>query len=290
MNNSTWQSGTVFPDRKTLHDQKLHIGLMNGISPSGDSIVLSGGYVDDVDEGDIIIYTGQGGRDTKTGHQFTDQELVRGNKGLAQQYMDGNPVRVTRGSQLHSPFAPESGYRYDGLYRITSYWSERGRHGFLVYRFRLERLPDQSPIGQPPVAPTRPLRVTDPSGEYDVTPKREPTTYNRLLRNSAVVTQVKQLYQYTCQICRSRLDTPAGPYAEGCHIRPLGQPHNGPDTVDNVLCLCPNCHVMFDTYAYTIDHDMIVMPQNVVLHVHSSHVINLAHIAYRNSISGKNRS
>jgi putative restriction endonuclease len=34
--------------------------------------VLSGGYVDDNDEGDVIIYTGQGGRDPATGRQIKD--------------------------------------------------------------------------------------------------------------------------------------------------------------------------------------------------------------------------
>ena len=33
---------------------------------------------------------------------------------------------------------------------------------------------------------------------------------------------------------------------EAAHIRPLGAPHNGPDTLDNTLCLCPNHHVPFD--------------------------------------------
>jgi hypothetical protein len=33
---------------------------------------------------------------------------------------------------------------------------------------------------------------------------------------------------------------------EAAHIRPLGAPHNGPDTWDNTLCLCPNHHVPFD--------------------------------------------
>jgi SAD/SRA domain len=41
--------GTLFRDRRELHDRKLHRGLMRGIAPHGSSIVLSGGYVDDED-------------------------------------------------------------------------------------------------------------------------------------------------------------------------------------------------------------------------------------------------
>jgi putative restriction endonuclease len=43
---------------------------MSGIVPHGSSIVLSGGYVDDEDLGDMIIYTGEGGRDAATGRQI----------------------------------------------------------------------------------------------------------------------------------------------------------------------------------------------------------------------------
>jgi predicted restriction endonuclease len=62
---------------------------------------------------------------------------------------------------------------------------------------------------------------------------------------------IKRLYDNTCQICRTRLVTASGPYSEGAHIRPLGIPHNGPDTLENILCLCPNCHALFDGHALT---------------------------------------
>ena len=55
------------------------------------------------------------------------------------------------------------------------------------------------------------------------------------------------------------MEGPAGPYAEGAHIKPLGRPHNGPDSEDNVLCLCPNCHVLFDIGAITIGLDLEVV-------------------------------
>jgi putative restriction endonuclease len=60
-------------------------------------------------------------------------------------------------------------------------------------------------------------------------------------------------------MCALRLDTPAGPYAEGAHIRPLGAPHRGPDTLDNLLCLCPNHHLLFDIGAITIADDMTLI-------------------------------
>jgi putative restriction endonuclease len=93
---------------------------MHGIAPEGSSIVLSGGYADDIDEGELIVYTGEGGRDPNTQRQISDQQLTRGNLALARNFIEGNPVRVNRGSTLDSKYAPLSGYRYDGLYRIDS--------------------------------------------------------------------------------------------------------------------------------------------------------------------------
>lgn len=125
-------SGQIFADRKALHAAGAHRGLMRGIAPKGESIVLSGGYVDDEDEGNRITYTGEGGRDSNTGRQVADQRFDGGNKWLAHNCIEGNPIRVTRGHQLDSPYAPENGYRYDGLYQIDSYWSEKGGNKCLI--------------------------------------------------------------------------------------------------------------------------------------------------------------
>lgn len=54
------------------------------------------------------------------------------------------PVRVVRSSQLASSFAPERGFRYDGLFMPRRLGS-RGRWEFV-------RLPDQPPLGQAPSA------------------------------------------------------------------------------------------------------------------------------------------
>ena len=57
--------GTTFPSRKMLSQSRVHRPTMAGIAGSGvegaESIVASGGYEDDLDEGDVLTYTGQGG-------------------------------------------------------------------------------------------------------------------------------------------------------------------------------------------------------------------------------------
>jgi putative restriction endonuclease len=280
-------SGQSYADRKALHAAGVHRGLMRGIAPEGESIVLSGGYVDDEDDGDLVVYTGEGGRNPNTGRQVADQALGGGNKWLAHNCVEGIPVRVTRGYKLDSSYAPKVGYRYDGLYQIVSFWSEKGRDGFLVYRFRLERLAGQPPVGdQQPHSPAAPLLGV---GLGTTSPQRVLTTSSRVVRSTAVGNTIKEHYDHACQICEVRLVTPAGPYAEGCHVRPLGKPHNGSDTADNVICLCPNCHILFDTHSITIDAALNMFPLNKPMTFRSGHSIHPDNVRYRVSISGYHR-
>ena len=53
----------------------MHREIQAGITGYGDgapaeSIDLSGGYPDDIDQGDVIVYTGQGGQVQASGRQF----------------------------------------------------------------------------------------------------------------------------------------------------------------------------------------------------------------------------
>lgn len=119
------------------------------------SLSLSGGYEDDLDYGVYFTYTGEGGRDLKgtkanpknlrTAPQSKDQTLTRGNLALSQNTENNKPVRVIRGFKSKSPYAPEEGYRYDGLYSVAKYWKTRGLSGFLVYKFALKRCDGQAP-------------------------------------------------------------------------------------------------------------------------------------------------
>src|SRR5262245_43755852 len=126
--------GTSFPDRAALAAAGVHKPLMAGIAGGEDegaeSIVLSGGYEDDEDYGDVVVYTGQGGNDPGTGKQIADQELELGNLALARSAAGGLPVRVTRGAGLDSAYAPQSGYRCDGLYVVDDFWHQPGLSGF----------------------------------------------------------------------------------------------------------------------------------------------------------------
>ncbi|RYE53813.1 MAG: HNH endonuclease, partial [Sphingobacteriales bacterium] len=130
--------GQAFQSRLDLSVSRVHPPIQAGISGSqnegADSIVLSGGYEDDRDYGEVIVYTGHGGRDPNSGKQVTHQVLSRGNRALAKNCQEGLPVRVIRGFSHNSPLSPPSGYRYDGLFFVESYWKEKGKSGFDVWR------------------------------------------------------------------------------------------------------------------------------------------------------------
>ena len=80
----------------------------------------------------------------------------------------------------------------------------------------------------------------------DVPPGRVLTTAYRILRDSKISRNVKQLRNYECQICGSTISLPDGSlYAEAHHIQPLGG-HDGPDISENIICVCPNHHAMLD--------------------------------------------
>ena len=93
--------GQIFKDRDELSKARVHGPTMSGIwgreSEGACSIVLSGGYEDDIDDLNYILYTGQGGQDKPGGKQISNQEFVRGNKALVLSQKYNLPVRVTRG-------------------------------------------------------------------------------------------------------------------------------------------------------------------------------------------------
>ena len=66
-------------------------------------------------------------------------------------------------------------------------------------------------------------------------------------RDRKKASALKRHYNYTCQLCETRLGIGENRYySEAAHIKGLGKPHNGPDKIGNMLVLCPNHHLQFD--------------------------------------------
>lgn len=244
--------GAFFRDRRGLYLAGVHRDIRRGICGSStpghgaESIVLSGGYEDDVDLGALIYYTGQGGRD-KSGVQTSDQQMAGLNASLAKNVDSLEPVRVIRSTA--------GGFRYDGLYVVEDAWVAAGKSGFLVCRYRLRSETfsgdSSSIVGEPSNKQLPP--ENQPTGKGPAS--RRQSTHYRLVRDAGLPGQVKRLYDYTCQICGTRLTTAAGPYAEGAHLVPLGGGQEGDDDISNILCLCPNDHVRLDHGALGISDD-----------------------------------
>ncbi|KAJ1915143.1 hypothetical protein H4219_004476 [Mycoemilia scoparia] len=162
--------GSSWRYRIHLSESGVHRPPVAGIAGTSKSpavsIVLAAGYPEDVDNGEEFIYTGSGGYDLSGNkrtakEQTSDQQLTRMNLSLAltcnarvsathgaeaKNWENSSPVRVCRSYKLvkHNPkYAPVEGVRYDGCYKLVKYWPEKGKTGFIVWRYLFRRSDDE---------------------------------------------------------------------------------------------------------------------------------------------------
>jgi predicted restriction endonuclease len=286
--------GTTFPDRRAVAARGTHRALQSGIvgveEGGAESIVLSGGY-EDRDYGDVIIYTGHGGLDDN-GNRIASQNFDdSGNAALRTSMLEGGLVRVIRGAHKGSKFAPPTGYRYEGLYQVES--ADYVRSGkFWICQFRMQKAMSEPDVIAAPPFPVK-LSGVAAHGSAPVgsmSPRTKTVTVQRKVRITAIAKDVKDLYKDTCQMCGQQLVVGDRTYSEGAHIKALGGPHDGPDVADNILCLCPNCHVQFDLGAVVIQDDFKILRNGVVdgeLRRHPDHKINLDYVVHHRQAHGK---
>lgn len=145
--------GDIFFFRMEMCILGIHAPSMAGIDymiikgdleeePVAVSIVSSGGYDDDAEDRDVLIYTGQGGNLNKKDKQVADQKLERGNLALERSLRRANQVRVIRGMK-DTINATSKVYVYDGIYTIQESWVEKGKSGHSMFKYKLMRLPNQ---------------------------------------------------------------------------------------------------------------------------------------------------
>lgn len=100
----------------------------------------------------------------------------------------------------------------------------------------------------------------------------------RVLRDTQIARKIKALYGDQCQLCGLVVRLADGrTYSEAHHIRPLGRPHDGPDTPENVMVLCPNHHVMCDYGAIELDLMQILI-------LEEGHIISESSLEYHNTV------
>ena len=147
-------------------------------------------------------------------------------------------------------------------YRGPAHFEKVGRGRFrLIGSVKPQLTP--TPVASDIEEPSQPERV-----------KQE--TY-RILRDTALAREVKEANDYRCQICSQTLRLKGGkPYAETHHIKPLGAPHNGPDVLGNILCVCPNHHVLLDYGAIKLDAGQMEGVDSNYIDYHNEHIFGKA--------------
>ncbi|KAF8380607.1 hypothetical protein HHK36_028095 [Tetracentron sinense] len=145
------------------------------------SIVASGGYPgDEMDNSDVLIYSGQGGTPSGGDKKHQDQKLERGNLALKNSMDARTHVRVIRGFKetkvSDSTYARGkivATFTYDGMYMVEKYWQERGQYGTLVFKFQLKRIPGQPELALREVKKSKKSRVHEGLCVYDISQKKE---------------------------------------------------------------------------------------------------------------------
>jgi len=94
---------------------------------------------------------------------------------------------------------------------------------------------------------------TENTPELEEAP-RQSITIDRIIRDTAISRKIKDHHESKCQICGKTISLGGNKYyAEAHHIKPLGKPHHGPDVAENIVCLCPEHHVLLDYGIIKID-------------------------------------
>jgi hypothetical protein len=108
-------------------------------------------------------------------------------------------------------------------------------------------------------------------------PNRVRVSVSRIIRDTQLSNDIKRWHNSECQICGHTIELADGRrYSEGHHIKPLGEPHNGPDTSENIICLCPNHHAACDLGAIRLSP--------TELRLAKGHSIGMQYIEYHNRV------
>ena len=117
------------------------------------------------------------------------------------------------------------------------------------------------------------MEQTLPDG--NAIPEQVPQKAYRILRDTDLARKIKLLHKNTCQLCGTQVQLNDRSYSEAHHLKPLGQPHYGPDIPENIIVVCPTCHVILDYSAAPL----IAHKINTV----AGHVIGREYLEYHNT-------
>lgn len=201
---------------------------------------------DDRWDGNVLHYTGMG--------RLGDQKLTGQNLRLAEQGKTATPVH------LFEVFKPNQ-YEYRGEVELAAPMQEMRQpddngvsRNVFVFPLRLlgtstEALPKvgeiesmarerQRSMRRKTVAELLALAATGGAEN----PGKRSVIAVQYQRNDAITVLVKRLANGICDLCEkpAPFNTSEGPYLECHHVQRLAD--GGPDALQNVVALCPNCH------------------------------------------------
>jgi hypothetical protein len=105
-------------------------------------------------------------------------------------------------------------------------------------------------------------------------PEKREHDISRVVRDSQLARRVKERSDYQCQVCDADpIGLPNGTvYAEAHHLHPLSE--GGPDDEENIICVCPTCHVKLDYCSQELEVK--------ALNARSDFTVSHEHVRYHN--------
>ena len=101
-------------------------------------------------------------------------------------------------------------------------------------------------------------QISEPLGEYhrDIIK----TVISRPVRDLTFKHRVREVYNSTCAVTGLHILNGGGrPEVEAAHIQPVGDGHNGPDSVRNGIALSRTVHWLFDRGMISLNNDYEIM-------------------------------
>ncbi|XP_050225202.1 histone-lysine N-methyltransferase, H3 lysine-9 specific SUVH5-like [Mercurialis annua] len=144
------EAGERFHYMAELYVTGVHLQLQRGIDYLKEggmllatSIVATDHHSNYMKSADVLVYAGEGGKDSAK-----DQVLERGNLALKNSWERKKPVRVvlTVGLKSCKGYSSDFNYCYDGLYMVEDVKKERGKLGKFVFKFQLKKMSGQEEV------------------------------------------------------------------------------------------------------------------------------------------------
>lgn len=154
-------------------------------------------------------------------------------------------------------------------------------------------LPSEDSTGE---SSPQPQDESDDLGKVSELPDGSKTTTRRkavreeVVRDEALVNDLKSLYDDRCQVCgQKRLQASETGYSEVHHLMPLSDV--GPDIPKNVVVVCPNHHVDFENGMIAIDPQSLEITHRYESNVdgrdlllEDGHQVGREYLAYHNQV------